>query len=112
MRMLRPRFTVRRLMVAVAIVGLIAGVGRAISQRSARFRMLSEKHRAKHWDEPIVRDVEGTGPDSGEENPALVELGRRDAAQQAFHRRMAEKYERAARYPWLLVPLDPPEPKD
>jgi hypothetical protein len=28
-----------------------------------------------------------------------------------WRRAMAEKYERAARYPWLPVPLDPPAPE-
>jgi hypothetical protein len=114
MRLPRMRFTVRRMMIVVVGVGLLTGVGRAMGQRSARFRMLSEKHWAEHWDGAIVfrsGDVEGTGPDSGEQNPAIVEIRRRVAAQQVFHRRMAEKYERAARYPWLGVEPDPPEPK-
>jgi hypothetical protein len=30
--------------------------------------------------------------------------------QRGWHEAMADKYERAARYPWLCVEPDPPEP--
>jgi hypothetical protein len=32
-------------------------------------------------------------------------------ARASYHARLRRKYERAARYPWLPVPADPPEPR-
>ena len=40
----RPRFTVRRLMVAVAIVGLVLGI---MIERQNRFRKIAAHHRAE-----------------------------------------------------------------
>ena len=46
---------------------------------------------------------------------AVRRLGREPSAvprQRAiYHAALRRKYERAARYPWLPVPPDPPEPK-
>ncbi len=86
----RVRFTLRRMMIAVAIVAILLGLAEMTRRRRAAFR---EKSTAIRWSEY----VEG----HGKRRPEIAE----------HYRRMAEKYERAARYPWLPVAPDPPEPE-
>ncbi len=90
---LTPRFTVWRLMVAVAIIG--SGLGITI-ERHERFRWIAVHHRA---DVPIM--------------PRIKPIGMEDKVWRLFewHQSMARKYEHAARYPWLPVAPDPPEPR-
>jgi hypothetical protein len=93
MRLRLPRFTVRRLMIAVAIAALALGLVQSMGRRSAAFRLKAREH-------------EGTfktliGPNTTfPVSPAT-----------AHHRLMAEKYRLAARHPWLPVCPDPPEPE-
>ncbi len=83
----RVRFTVRRMIVAVAIVALIAGgtrlhiLSREYNRRAMRYGAMSAMSR-HHLGEPIV----------------------------GYYADLSEKYERAARYPWLPVAADPPVP--
>jgi hypothetical protein len=87
-----PRFTVRRLMVAVAVLAGTLAAWSWIVRRAAHYREISAYHSAK-WN---TIDTTGTP-----EVDARVE----------WHRAMAEKYEFAARYPWLPLSSDPPEPE-
>ncbi len=87
-----PRLTVRQLMVAVAIIGSSLGI---LIQRSERFRWIAAHHRGEV---PILPPVKPVGMDD-----KLWRLLQ-------WHRSMARKYEHAARYPWLSVAPDPPEP--
>jgi hypothetical protein len=84
----RVRFTVRRMMVAVAAVAACSAIVHlvALSRRYERESMV-------HWLLRMVFEVEG--------NNRCV----------AYHERMGEKYDRAARYPFLPVAPDPPEPE-
>jgi hypothetical protein len=87
-----PRMTTRRWMVAIAVVAVgLADVGRR--------RHLALLQRAAYHEE-IERLVTNTAP----QVPA-------NAAIRDLHARLKEKYWRAARYPWLPVRPDPPEPK-
>ena len=90
-----PRFTIRRLMIAVAVVGLIAGV---LIDRERRFREMADRH-WKLWLENPASVVDSRIPNEAH------------ARQSEHHRAMREKYERASRYPWLPVAPDPPEPE-
>ncbi len=81
----RPRFTVRRLMVAVAIMGLICGVSTHLYRRSAHFHRLAVRHHSIGYTSSSTSKIE-------------------------HHLALSEKYERASRYPWLSVEPDPPEP--
>ena len=97
MKLPRPRFTVRRLMVAVAIVAFLAFVaGLAIEG----------KRRADEYG----READRIGAE-------LMRLGqyKQDLpsvqARQARLGKLFLKYSRAARYPWLPVAPDPPEPE-
>ena len=81
--------TIRRLMVAVAIAGLIAGIGIEGERRRVRFLAIAENH---SW-----------------MACAAIALDRPEIM--TWHDSMQRKYEHAARYPWLPVALDPPEPE-
>src|SRR5579862_1676552 len=100
----RPRFTVRRLMVAVAIVGISLGL-EGIRRRKAEYSKRWEYHRGNNVQgrmdltDGLFRMHRG-GP------IPFRELARESQIQ--YHGKMARKYERAARYPWLPVAPDPP----
>ena len=99
----RVRFTVRRLMVAVAIAGLIWGSGLFILRRSERFRWL-ERHHDMRTSHHIITTPYYTALWNG--------VGERVSPGKArWHVEMARKYDFAARFPFLPVPPDPPEPE-
>jgi hypothetical protein len=89
---LTPRFTVRRLMVAVAIIGAALGV---TIERHDRFRWTASRHRGQV---PILPRIKPVGMEA-----KVWRLYK-------WHESMARKYEHAARYPWLPVAPDTPEP--
>ena len=86
-----PRFTTRRLMVLVAIAGVVLGAGQELRRRSSRYRAIAIAHL------PNSRHIFGN---RWETSPQLD-----------YHDAMFEKYDRLARYPWLPVPPDPPMPE-
>jgi hypothetical protein len=92
MRSPHVRITVRRMMVAVAITGV--GLGWQLDRRSASLRREAARHAG---DSSLVSLEEICNP--------ATEAGK------VYHRAMAEKYRHAARYPWLPVAPDPPEPE-
>ncbi len=81
-----PRLTIRSLMVAVAIVGLIVGTGLELRRRHRRFSQLAATHL-------LAAVADEGGPNS------------------TWHLHMWVKYRRAARHPWLPVAPDPPVPE-
>jgi hypothetical protein len=91
---LTPRFTVRRLMLAVAIIGSALGL---TIERRERFRWIAMRHRA--WVPKRFPRIKPVGME--EKDWRLIE----------WHQSMARRYEQAARYPWLPVAPDRPEPR-
>jgi hypothetical protein len=91
---LTPRFTVRRLMFAVAIIGSALGI---TIERRERFRWIAAHHRAE-----VPKHM-----------PRIKPFGMEDKQWRLmeWHELMAHKYEHAARYPWLPVAPDRPEPR-
>jgi hypothetical protein len=89
-----PRMTTRRWMIAVAILAVGLATTVALFRRHLALRQRAAYH------EEIERLVTDTAP----QLPA-------NAAIRDRHARLKEKYWRAARYPWLPVRPDPPEPK-
>jgi hypothetical protein len=89
------RFTVRRLMVAVAFVGMALGVIDLWKRRERFGRRAALLREAE-----LFHRIQSTRWDAVQEIEAADWLGR-----------LADKYERAARYPWLPVAPDPPEPE-
>jgi hypothetical protein len=95
----RARFTVRRLMVAVAIIALALGVycwTTLLRDRAARCRRLAVGYEI---DEQLYGD-----PRIGPPDPAARAVIVRHVAG------LRRKYDRAARYPWLPIERDPPDP--
>ena len=102
-----PRFRTRTLMIAVAVVGLtfggLAGLLR-MEQRRQTFRALARNHQHRE----IVNNLTLVGLVAHRAAKADTERHRMLAE---YHRALNQKYRRAALYPWLPVPPDPPEPK-
>lgn len=109
MRLPRMRFTVRAMMVAVAVVASLAAAAITVERRATRFRDLAARH---------VRWVEGIGGyHSGHEGDRVhyhdwngKELTDREAAKYLWHAKLRKKYLDASIRPWLPVAPDPPEP--
>jgi hypothetical protein len=107
MRLPRVKLTLRSMMVAMAVLAAVLWV----AERRLRFQRLAEYHSLRSEADIICCVMLVT--DSGEQT-ALVEsatgtpttLARRD-----WHRVLREKYEKAARSPWLTVAPDPSRPE-
>ena len=88
----RPRLTVRRLMIAVASVAAVLGIGTELGRRSRMFAWLSSQHaiaaapRIRGW--PVRPDRIGQ-----------------------WHQDLEVKNRTAAASPWLPVRPDPPDPE-
>jgi hypothetical protein len=92
-----PRMTTRRWMIAVAVLALVMG-GTAYMIRLAR---LSDRYRQAA---PAFRTAEK----AFRGGPGWRNEDQRRATAERFGR-VAEKYEHAARSPWLPVEPDPPQ---
>jgi hypothetical protein len=97
----RMRFTVRRMMVVVAVLAILVWLG----ERHLRFTRLSEYHRSNAgiylefdeqtgWVGYVTRD--------GRDIPERVHL---------WHAKLEDKFRESARHPWLPIQPDPPDPK-
>jgi hypothetical protein len=105
----RVRFPLGRMMFAVAILGVALG----FVARRERFLRLSVLH-AHLNGEILFENKHGRyGPYPGQEDalPGHEREWDLDQRLAGYHWMLHEKYERAARYPWLPVAPDPPEPK-
>jgi hypothetical protein len=99
MKVVRPRFTVRRLMVAVVVVGLIAWAG---MMKLRRDRYLARAAYYGRFEAKYQARISDSSPKPS--SPSNQE-------RLALFIRMRAKYERAACYPWLPVEPDTPEPE-
>ena len=124
--MTKPRCTVRRLMVVVAIVALaFGGWGAFVRYRAivtlsdgyrrqaiyySAFASLSE---GEAFEFDAVAAAKKKPPDRypGWTWEALANGGARERRLGNYYRTLAKKYEQAARYPWLPVDPDPPYPQ-
>jgi hypothetical protein len=106
MRWPRPRFTVRRLMIAVAILaigfGAIKWVAEMRARSSAYRRRAIEFERRTFRRESLVRTADGRWVDRFDNE--------NDCLRDDWALRMAAKYERLSYYPWLAAEPDPPPP--
>ena len=128
---MRVRFTVRRMMVLVAGVAFLLGAAlqvQALRTRAARYSAIASQYRAKEfvarikerndhsrWVEPFEWKAEYERDPGMRRMRASAEAGRGPRAENVkrveTYAALARKYERAARYPWLPVDPDPPEPR-
>lgn len=101
-----PRLTTRALIIAIAAVGLVIGLAFEGSRRRARFLALAEAHRDRASQWMLLK-----GDLDPESDRRLTELWRARVGPTHDHQEaLREKYERAARFPWLAVSPDPPDP--
>jgi hypothetical protein len=102
----RARFTIRWMLLAVAGAGIVLGASVELRRRHDRFLRLAKHHEASSritW----VRGIHtySATNDLGED------VMRWSSAKIEWHRRLGERYRRAASSPWLPVEPDPPEPE-
>ncbi len=90
MRLPRPRYSVRWLMIAVAIIAVATYMG-MVAWRFATYAVRADAH-ARHLN---------SGRSFKYDSSDLIQ----------WHEQMRLKYQNAARNPWLPVGPDPPEPK-
>jgi hypothetical protein len=103
MRLPRLRFTVRRLMLVVALAGLVMGGGvwgYRMWRMSAKYARIAQSFK---WTESLHRGLEARFQNNAQREAAKF------AAVATHYAALVRKYERAARYPWLPVEPDPPE---
>jgi hypothetical protein len=100
MKIPSARFTGRRLMVAVAITALILVAARLLS--TSRQRTATATHHAEY--ERMALWIASTGD-------SWIGPASKFRRLASYHATMKLKYRVAARYPWLPVASDPPEPK-
>jgi Tfp pilus assembly protein PilE len=120
-----PRFTVRRLMVAVAVVGVFLTAARLVyfwrhyqalatmhATKAADYLQQAEKfERKQQW---TARASTTSGQQSGTwERMATVSgaMSQKLRLLASHESRLKQKYERGSRRPWLPVEPDAPEPK-
>ena len=111
-----PRMTTRRWMVVVAVIGLLVGGGVRLKRRRDYFLSLARSHAQKMpsstAEGKALRSRFGsTSRMSGEEILLLSRDFDRLRNRADHHAALRRKYERAARYPWMSVEPDPPEPE-
>jgi len=106
MRWPRPRFTMRRLMIAIAILAIGFGAIKWVSDMRAR----SDAYRRRAWE--FLANVHvgsvSTTPDGRTVNRYENENVRR---RNEWAWRLAWKYRRLSYYPWLVAEPDPPPPR-
>ena len=111
-----PRFTTRRLMVLVAVVGIVLGV----TVRLHRLRAGHEAHAAKFAEREALYRSMLAGFDrwvvkcrglKTEDDSETLRLRRESIVTgREYYAALRRKYDRATQYPWLTVPPDPPAP--
>jgi hypothetical protein len=110
----RVRFTVRRLMLVVAIIAVALGGGVWVVEMmrlSHAYRLRAALHVQKHRHLLSVPH----GRFEGALATISMSLGLEKAYERrlrsiAYHVSMKQKYDRAAARPWLVLSPDPPEP--
>ena len=111
----RPRLTVRRLMIVVAVVTVLLGAAYKFAECNllARFYRVEAQYHADR--ESALREI--AAKDGGE---SLINFTPRTDTRSKrfpirvmadFEAKLKRKYDRAASRPWLPVPPDPPEPE-
>jgi hypothetical protein len=102
-----PKFRIRTLMIAVAVLGIasggLAGLQR-MGQRMQRLRAVARNHLQRG----MVNRLTLEGSLAHRHAQADIERYRMRAE---YHHELNLKYDYAARHPWLPVSSDPPEPR-
>ena len=101
MRLKRPRFTLRWMMVGVAVAALCCFHSEMTRRRADYLRRARVFRRACAFSGILARYAR-----EKHDEVRAAEMNLKDR----YFRRMQQKYERAADHPWLSVPPDPPHP--
>jgi hypothetical protein len=119
MRLPRARFTIRWIMVAVAIVAILLTAEK--TRRVWRERSLKAAEyatEAKSWSDDaanvermMVKPRSRSDAASRQRLAELEEVARNYRNHERSNRELASKYARAAARPWLPIERDPLEPK-
>ena len=104
MRLPCVQFTIRWVMVAVAGAATILGAAVELQRRHDRFLRLAEHHEASS----SITTACGKRP--SRTNGLGEDVRGWPNARIEWHRRLGEKYRRAASSPWMSVEPDPPQP--
>lgn len=99
-----PRTTIGRWMVAVSAVAVLSGLIVGANRLSRRHEVFAYRVRWHSGIVAILKAKRAAAPNDPDD-PAILRLI-------AHYEAMLRKYERAARYPWLPVERDPPEPEE
>ncbi len=92
-----PRFTIRRMLVAIAVVAVVLGILVGLKRRSERFwRLATACSSAVH----SVYFADLNGMDGGSWTASIA----------GYHFDLAAKYAAAAKRPWLPLASEPPAP--
>jgi hypothetical protein len=113
MRLIRVRFTIRRLMVAVAIVGMVLGTVEGLRRRRELFEQRAGMFAQKVSDEITAEQNYRMARRGNRPGSAFYYDGRTTTAHYELvdhYSALREKYDQAAARPWLVVAPDPPEP--
>jgi hypothetical protein len=105
MRLPRVQFTIRWVMLAVASAATILGAAVELQRRHDRFLRLAEHHEASS------SITFSCGKRCSITNGLGEDVRRWSNARIGWHRRLGEKYRRAASSHWLPAEPDPPEPR-
>jgi hypothetical protein len=121
MKWAMPRLTIRRLMLLVAGLAVIFGFAswmirmtirsNHFDRRAARHAHAYLLHREYVITYPAVVEDLKKGGVAPENVPKVTGGIGRDLRLRDYHAAMKAKYVRLARYPWLSVEPDPPEPE-
>jgi hypothetical protein len=95
-----PRFTVRRILIAVAIVGVMLALMKWIERRREAFRRELVNHQYKWISEKYKWRSTSANPDK-----------QLPPARCRYEEEMVKRYTYAVQYPWMPVMPDPPAPE-
>jgi hypothetical protein len=116
MKLPRVRFTMRRMMVAVAIVALAIGIER-LYQRRAAYKRLASLHSSRQERAIKLAASQSLSVELNREKgnvqasstwDRMLSRSRLEIQQQSL---LASKYEYLANHPWLSVTPEDPKPK-
>jgi hypothetical protein len=108
MRVPRLRFTLRRMMIAVALVALLFGAAAGLWRRHLSFKRQADEY-AKRMNTEFARGYRvaiARWPSDGELKMKDEHYRLKD-----YYKQLKLKYERAAARPWLPVESDRPPPE-
>lgn len=119
MRLPRPRFTIRRLMVAVALVaGVLMAAKTCWVWRERRQKAAEYAAEADSWsveaskvERMMVKPRSSTDAASRRRLAELSEVATNYREHERSNRELAARYARAAAHPWLPIEPVSPDPK-